>query len=147
MTQFHSPSSESVRGVRILVVEDEPSLRDVLAHYLRRRGYEVDTANHGDDGLEKIAKAAQDPTTAFELLITDMNMPHIGGLELIQIVRGRQFRIKIIACSSAFTTESLEALRKLSIDATLPKFSLTETLLEAVDRLTRPGPSSSHFSA
>lgn len=124
-----------MRTARVLVVDDQAIIREGVARYLSRQGYGVETAKDGIDGLEKLEKKAADPLTAFELLITDLNMPNLGGVELIHAIRNRQLHLKIIALSAAFTTESLEELRLLSVDATLDKISLAEALLEVVDRV------------
>jgi two-component system chemotaxis response regulator CheY len=64
----------------ILVVDDSAVMRRMLAAQLREAGYEVTEAVDGRDALTKLS-------SAFDLLITDHNMPHITGLRLIQIAR------------------------------------------------------------
>lgn len=118
----------------VLVVEDETSLREVLARYLERQGFHVETASDGAQGLKKLIDVT-DPSFAFELLITDINMPEMGGIELIRAVRNRQLRVKIIACSSAFTEESLDELKKLSVDAMVPKMVLSSKLLSVMSQI------------
>jgi two-component system response regulator PilR (NtrC family) len=67
---------------RVLVVEDERSMRDLLALMLRKEGYAVETADSGTQGASRLAK---DP--AYDLMITDVSMPGMTGLELLRHAR------------------------------------------------------------
>lgn len=66
---------------RILVVEDEPDMRFVIRHYLEKAGHEVVEAGNGDVALRSVRAAAPD------LIVTDIMMPLMGGLELIGHLR------------------------------------------------------------
>jgi len=66
---------------RILIVEDEAHIARVLAMWLVRHGHEVLEAPNGEDALETLA------AEEVELVITDMNMPRLDGLGLIQAIR------------------------------------------------------------
>jgi CheY-like chemotaxis protein len=67
--------------LRILVVEDDPSLRVVIRMVLERGGYEVDEAAHGRAALDRVAASRPD------MVLADMKMPIMGGLELIDRLR------------------------------------------------------------
>lgn len=69
--------------MRLLLVEDEPVLRDQLANRLRQDGYAVDTAMDGEEGL---FYAAEYP---IDLAIVDLGLPKISGIELIQRLRSQ----------------------------------------------------------
>jgi len=66
---------------RILVVDDEPSILELVAYNLRRSGYEVITADNGEDGL-RIAREGN-----IDLLILDVMLPGIDGFEVLRAVR------------------------------------------------------------
>jgi CheY-like chemotaxis protein len=66
---------------RILVVEDDPSLRVVIRMVLERAGYEIAEAPHGAAALEQVSETAPD------LVLADLKMPVMGGLELIRRLR------------------------------------------------------------
>jgi two-component system NtrC family sensor kinase len=68
---------------RILVVDDEDNLRDVLVEVLTRDGHEVDSAADGAEGLRR-AEAQR-----YDLVITDLRMPNLEGPELYRAVRQR----------------------------------------------------------
>src|SRR6202011_5058538 len=65
----------------ILVVDDEPSIRDLLTAMLLEDGHDVEAAADGADGLERLA--ARD----FDLIITDVKMPGVDGVEFYQRVK------------------------------------------------------------
>ena len=67
---------------RVLVVEDEKSMRDLMSLMLRKEGYAVEVADTGTQAASRIAK---DPV--YDLVITDVSMPGMTGLELLRHVR------------------------------------------------------------
>ncbi|HEY7291858.1 MAG TPA: response regulator transcription factor [Vicinamibacterales bacterium] len=74
---------------RILVVDDDPQIRRVMRVTLTGQGYEVDDRKSGEDALEKLRDER------FDLVLLDMNMPGMGGLETCRAIR-RQSEIAII---------------------------------------------------
>lgn len=76
----------------ILLVEDEPAVRQLLAAALERSGYRVFQARTGREALDLF-----DGTV--DLLLTDMRLPHLGGAELIQQLRAQRPALKIISIS------------------------------------------------
>jgi PleD family two-component response regulator len=82
----HNPVTDATAvrfRFRILVVDDEPSIRDAVREILEGRGYEVLTAADGLDGLQALSKSLPD------LIISDLNMPRMSGFEFLTIVRER----------------------------------------------------------
>ena len=68
-------------GKTILVVDDSASMRQLVTFALKSAGYDVIAAVHGRDGVEKIKAAKVD------MVVTDLNMPEMDGIELIKNVR------------------------------------------------------------
>lgn len=68
---------------KILIVDDEPLIRDALAFKLTKDGYEVDTAEDGEKAIQKIE--AQE----YAIIISDIMMPFISGFELVKILKER----------------------------------------------------------
>ena len=66
---------------KILVVDDEQGLRDVLSIMLKRAGYAVTVASDGDEAIAQVQKEI------FDLVITDLKMPRVGGLEVLKAVK------------------------------------------------------------
>lgn len=74
-------------NTRILIVDDMASLRDLLKAYLRRLGYKhVSEAVDGRDAYQTMI-ASKAAGNAFELVISDWNMPNMSGIELLKLVR------------------------------------------------------------
>lgn len=67
--------------MRILVVDDSPTMRDITTAALKAAGFDVVQADHGAEALEVLDK------TAIDFIITDLNMYVMGGLELVSRVR------------------------------------------------------------
>ena len=82
--------------LRLLVVDDEPSLRISLSLVLGEFGYDVRSAENGFSALSEIRHALPD------ILISDLNMPGMSGFELLSVVRRRFPAIPVIAMSGAF---------------------------------------------
>jgi DNA-binding response OmpR family regulator len=72
-----------VSEARILVVEDEPSIREVVSLYLRRAGYQVTVVNDGQEALEFLSSQAPD------LVVLDLMLPEVDGLEITRWLRER----------------------------------------------------------
>jgi PAS domain S-box-containing protein len=70
------PAPPRVRGLRVLLTEDEPSLRQILTSYLRVDGHAIEAAGNGHEALAKFRP------DAFDLVITDRAMPEMGGDQL-----------------------------------------------------------------
>ena len=91
---------------RVLVVEDEPTNRVILAKLLERMGHEVYLASDGEEAFKTYLK------NSIEIIITDLNMPHVDGLEFIGAVRALFPRAVIIAVSGKGPELLAEAERK-----------------------------------
>ena len=78
---------------RVLIVDDKDYIRDILLDFFSFNGYEADTARNGGEAL-KILK--EKPCS---LLITDLNMPEMDGIELIRAVRNLDIPLTIIGMS------------------------------------------------
>lgn len=110
---------------RILVVEDDEIIRAIVAHAIAQAGYDVDTAENGEQGWAAL-KARE-----YDLLITDNNMPCLTGLELVQMLRSASMTLPVILASGG-TSRVDPSLR---ITATLPKPFFTDQLLKIVQEV------------
>lgn len=87
---------------KILVVDDKEELTELVALYLRQKGYEVHTAYNGATAFKLLEEHAEYPDNKFDLMITDQEMPVMLGSELIGNIReAKDFRaLKIIMITS-----------------------------------------------
>ena len=124
-------------SLRILTVEDEPALTQLLAILLGGPSAKVTSASDGWIALMKIG-ATKEP---FDLIITDHNMPRVNGLQFVRQLRKREFSGKIIVLSAHLTKENIRAYEELNVDMMLAKPFDTEELQLAMNLLTKkPAP-------
>ncbi|HWY67370.1 MAG TPA: response regulator [Terriglobales bacterium] len=81
---------------RILIVDDDPSIRTMVATTLSVEGYEVATAENGFDALLQLK------TKVPELIVSDLNMPQMSGFEFLSVIRRRFPEILVVAMSGAY---------------------------------------------
>ena len=116
---------------RVLLVDDDSIVLDTLCQILEGAGYDVQPANGGTIGLEHYK--AQRP----DVVVTDVIMPGMNGIEFIQNLRQINPLVKVIAISGGSGKgyfENLEAIRRLSPVAILPKPFAKATLLSLIER-------------
>jgi len=117
---------------RILLIENEKHLRRTLAQILRQSGYEVLEAENGRDCVGKLFEQSVD------LLITNMIMPEMDGVEIIVAVRERYPETKILAISGHgmnVAESSLKIAKALGAHKTLVKPFSSEVFLQEVNTL------------
>ncbi len=104
--ELQTDEGVATRPGRVLVVDDERSMRELLSIVLRRDGYEVLVADDGADALELLGKERVD------ILITDIRMPSMNGVELLrEAKRIDPDIIAIVMTAFASTDTAVEALR------------------------------------
>jgi CheY-like chemotaxis protein len=120
------------QAARILVVEDDPGLRDVLAEVLSERGYEVTCAPDGRAALDVLGVARPPPS----VILLDLAMPVMDGwtFRAEQQRDPRLASIPTIVLSASLGADSREA-EELAADAMLSKPFDLDRLVEAVERV------------
>ncbi len=121
---------------RILVVEDEPNIREVITLYLRRAGYEVDVAGDGAAALESLAARMPD------LVVLDLMLPQVGGLEIARWLRERGDTPIIMLTARREEPDRIAGLEMGADDYVVKPFSPQELVsrVRAVLRRTQGGP-------
>jgi response regulator RpfG family c-di-GMP phosphodiesterase len=115
---------------RVLVVDDDPAIRRVLVRVLGG-GYDLREATSGEEAEEMFAAAGAD------LVLSDLQMPGIGGMELLQRCKARDDTVAFILLTGAGSLENaIHALRLQADDYLLKPFNLEEVTL-AVERALR----------
>jgi CheY-like chemotaxis protein len=118
---------------RVLLVDDEPLVRNLISRYLVAAGYVVRVAV---DGLDAIGKLRAGP---LDLIISDLKMPRMSGVELLNIVRKRFPQIPVIAFSAVAADEMPEGV---AADAYCHKSGFGyEQLMQTISDLTKKPPS------
>jgi two-component system cell cycle sensor histidine kinase/response regulator CckA len=112
---------------RILIVDDEPSIREFFHLVLSEAGYAVASASNGDEALQVPGP--------FDLLLTDVMMPRMTGDELARQMRTRDPDVKILYVT-AFSDHLFDAKLSLAAgEAFLDKPATADGVLEAVEEL------------
>ena len=125
------------RSLQVLLVDDDDTLRATLARIVEKEGHSVVTAGNGVAALRKLNEAR------FDLIVTDIVMPDMEGLEFLRRLRGLPVRPKVIAMSGggrASPSNYLELARSFGADATLEKPFLASELMAEIERLTSTTP-------
>jgi ATP-dependent Lon protease len=116
---------------KILVVDDEPIALENIAYVLSKEGYDVDTASDGHIALEMFG------TTRYDLVVTDLKMGKINGIQLLEMVTQRYPLTKFIITTGYATVETaVDAIKKGAVHY-LPKPLKLETLRETVREIVK----------
>ncbi|MDR3639882.1 MAG: PAS domain S-box protein [Humidesulfovibrio sp.] len=122
----NAPSGDLRGQERILLVDDEPDLLELGQLALTPLGYRVDTQSSSEAALRLLL----DEPHAFDLVITDMNMPQLSGVQLIEGLRPVRPDLPIIIITGFSRTIPLDRLKPLGVVRLLPKpFSTSELAL------------------
>jgi CheY-like chemotaxis protein len=98
-----TPGSTRAEQVKLMVVDDDPEVRVVVSEFLEDFGYQVIQANSAVQALEILAG-----TPDLRMIITDIRMPDMSGIELANLATERQSDLKIILISGYFVSQSVE---------------------------------------
>ncbi|MBX3350488.1 MAG: sigma-54-dependent Fis family transcriptional regulator [Nitrospira sp.] len=109
---------------KILVVDDEQSLREVLSIMLKRAGYAVTIAMDGEDAVELLQKEI------FDLVITDLRMPKVDGMEVLKAVKSASPEtVVLIITAFASADSAVEAMKQGAYDYLTKPFQVDEVQL------------------
>src|SRR5271165_930773 len=118
-----SPPAPSAARPRVLVVDDEPGLRDMLAILFRREGFDVTLA----PGFSTARDAALNTPEPYAVVLTDLLMPDGNGMDLVTLVRQRSVRTEVIVMTAHGGIETaIEAMRRGAYDFVTKPFATTE---------------------
>jgi CheY-like chemotaxis protein len=121
---------------RILAIDDDDLIRTMLVRMLERSGFEVVTARNGREAMARFHSEPPD------LIVTDIIMPDLDGIETIMELKRASAGIPIIAISGggrAHAMQFLETAQKLGADVILPKPFREADLVSAISRLLGHG--------
>ena len=108
---------------RVLVVDDEKFIRDILADFLGMEGYTVRTAEDGESALAELSRAK------YDLVISDLKMPKMGGIELLQeVARVDPAAITVIMTGFGTVETAIDAMKRGAYDYILKPFKVEEVI-------------------
>jgi len=118
---------------RVLTVDDSSSIRQMVCFTLRKAGYEVVEAVDGKDGLGKVGGEK------FDLIVTDLNMPNMDGIQLITAVRKLPAYtfVPILMLTTESQPEKKDAGRKAGATGWIVKPFNAEQLISVIQKLVK----------
>jgi len=115
---------------KILIVEDERSVREALASYLGFKGFEVETAGDGETGLRLVSQQG-----GYDLVITDLSMPGMHGLDFLHRLRKMGENLPVIVMTGYATVENAVQALKEGAEDFVTKPIHFEELAESIARI------------
>lgn len=135
--------------LNILLAEDERSVASSISFALKCDGHKVEVANDSEHALARLMTES----SAFDLLITDNNMPRMTGIELVRRLRGTSSNVKILVVSAHLSPENRAAYDALGVDGMVPKpfdvlqlRALIRQVAKGGDAPVQPQPERLHLS-
>ena len=122
--------SGNMKGVRVLVVEDDVAIASSLVRGLRSRGYEVELETSGDGAAARAADS-------FEVAVIDLGLPGTSGLELLELWRGRTTAPLIVLTAQNALEHRLAAFSRGAADFVPKPFFIEELVARIETRLGR----------
>ncbi len=119
-------SLSTTNGGSILVIDDEETIRLLLEEELKEIGYTVILANSGEEGINIFSR------TQIDIVILDINMPGINGLEILRILKNKNNNVPVVLYS-AFT-EFKEKIETWAADAYVKKSADLRGLFDTIGR-------------
>jgi two-component system response regulator PilR (NtrC family) len=125
-----APAADAASKPRILIVDDEPSMREMLRIALRRDGYEVVLAENGKQAIEHLQRQPVD------LLLSDIRMPDVSGVEVLRTAKEvNRDVVAFMMTAFASTETAVEAMRLGAVDYFTKPFSMDELRLKVRQHL------------
>jgi len=122
----------AVRLMKILVVDDEPLVREVVKEYLNQDGHTVETACNGREGFEKFQK------NSFEIVITDRAMPEVSGDMLAERIKEVSPKMPVIMLTGFGELMKVKGEQPKGVDLVLSKPLTLAACREAIARVSAP---------
>ncbi len=113
---------------KILIADDDAMVRTTVSKILEMFGYEVETAADGYEVVEII-------DDSFDVVILDINMPQMDGIEMVKLIREKNKDVKIVALSMLDDSVSIKKMLKAGANAYVLKEGDTRDLLNAIERV------------
>lgn len=123
--------TEPNRNKSILVVDDDPGVREVIRAMLESVGFSVRLATNGREAVAMLENSQ------FDLILTDLVMPEQEGITTIKEIRQKYPDLKVIAMSGAFGGDYLRIAGYLGAHGTLAKPIRLESILNVIDDVLR----------
>jgi DNA-binding response OmpR family regulator len=116
-------------AIRILCVDDEQSVQDLVSTHLMLQGFEVRTAANGEEAIKCLEGES------FDLLLLDIEMPKMNGLEVLRYMKIRHIDVHPIMLTGADDLQALNECARWGANDYLPKPYNFHELMDSIDRV------------
>ena len=116
-------------AIRILSVDDEQSVQDLVSTHLMLQGFEVRTAANGEEAIKCLE------SESFDLLLLDIEMPKMNGLEVLRYMKIRHIDVHPIMLTGADDLQALNECARWGANDYLPKPYNFHELMDSIDRV------------
>ena len=123
----------SIRGMTVLVVDDEPAVLDVASRMLESRGALALTAMGGEEALEIYSRRRD----SIDLVLLDMTMPHMDGAEVFRRLRALDSNVAVILSSGYSRADAVNGFEGKGLEGFIQKPYTIEDLVEVLDEIAR----------
>ena len=111
----------AIAGMEVLLVDDEPSIRETLAEFLIQEGHSVTSCGSGERAIDLVMKQA------YDVVVCDMNLPGIDGIDVLERLRANHPAVPVLLITAYATVESaVEAFQKGAVDYLTKPFQLAD---------------------
>jgi two-component system chemotaxis response regulator CheY len=119
--------------MKLLIVDDDKTTRKLLTLYLKAKGYDIVTAENGLDAIEKLGM------DSFGVMITDMNMPYMDGIELTKNVRNDSNlnKLPIIMLTTEADNDERERAFSAGVNDYLVKPASAEQITDSIKKILK----------
>ena len=121
----------SASALRILAVDNEPSVTFSLRHIFNAPRYDLSAVENGDAALARLDSGSE----CYDIIIVDQKMPHMTGAELVSEMRKRGVTSKIMVLSAHISSEVRATYERMDVHVMFPKPFDVRQLRSAVDQL------------
>lgn len=130
----------NVARARVLVAEDDPKLREMVSERLRRDGCEVIEVGSGDEALSlmELITARQAPIDDLELVIMDVRMPGLSGIEVVYLLRAFRWNTPILLMTAYPEPELLDEAKRLGVSVLSKPFGFSRLSAAAAAAMREP---------
>ena len=131
-----TPESTRTRSMRILCIDDEPLLRELLKEILANEGHDVSTADGGQAGIE-LFRQALERSEPFDVVITDLGMPYVDGRQVASALKSAAPLVPVIMLTGWGSMMKADGDLPTQVDAVLSKPPRINELRETLYRVTQ----------
>jgi len=131
--------AETARALKVLCIDDEPKIRDLLSDCLQAFNHTVIAGTSGQDGLDRF-RAALDQHQPFDLVITDLGMPEIDGQRVAREIKAMAPGTPVVMMTGWGTMMNEDGEKNLHVEAVIGKPPKLDELNALILRLTAPKP-------